>query len=233
MSCENLGQILSTTGNVLNTLNITEGEAAGGLKQALEMGVLSGVSSLGKTDGFMKNAAYQILMPKEIRDIESKIMNNPLAKSLAGPYLDKVKTSMNRGAEQAMQAAKPIFVSAIRNMTVPDAIKIVTGRNGGATDYLRRATSAELLKQFRPIISKSLANTNIETPWNKVSSAYNMIAGKKITTDLNTYVAQNAMDAMFGQIKKEESRIRTNPVARSTDLMKKVFAYADKNKTTR
>lgn len=231
MSCGDLNQILTTTSGVLNSLSLSEGDAANGLKQALEFGVLNGTSLLGKQDGFLKNTAYQILMPEEVRKVEAQIRNNAVTNALAGPFLDKVKIAMNRGAEQAMAEAKPIFVNAIRSMTISDALNIVTGKPGSATDFLRKATETQLMSKFLPVITNSLKAVNISEPWSKVSSAYNIAAGKKVTTDINKYVAGKAMDALFMKIRQEENDIRSNPAKRTTDLLKRVFAYADANKT--
>ncbi|MBT8327597.1 MAG: DUF4197 domain-containing protein [Bacteroidia bacterium] len=227
-SCSELIKVLETA----NTINkITESEAVSGLKQALEFGVNNGTSFLGKTDGFLKNAAYKVLMPKEIQEAEQQIRSNPIANALAGPYLDKVVTAMNRGSENAMAEAKPIFVNAIKSMSIKDAIGIVTGGDGAATDYLKRVTSAQLKSKFTPVIKNSLDKVNINDPWTKVSNAYNMVLGKNVETDLNEYVTDKAMTALFSQVRKEEDNIRANPVARTTDILKKVFDYADQNKS--
>lgn len=226
-SCQELLDVLQTTGGVTG---ITQSEAASGLKQALEVGVNNGTSFLGKKDGFLKNAAYKILMPDEVQSAVSKIQSNPIANALAGPYIDKVVTSMNAGAENAMAEAKPIFVSAITSMSITDAIKIVTGGDGAATNYLKSATSAQLKEKFTPVIKSSLDKVNINEPWTKVSTGYNMVMGKNVQTNLNDYVTDRAMTALFSQVKQEEDKIRANPAARATDLLKKVFGYADSNK---
>lgn len=229
-SCDTLLKALETADGVMSSMSITQDEAAGGLKQALEFGVNNGTSFLGASDGFLKNAAYKILLPQEVRNAEAQIRNNPLANALAGPYLDKLVTTMNRGAENAMAEAKPIFVNAIKAMTIQDAINIVTGGDGAATAYLKRVTSAQLREKFRPVIKSSLDKINVNEPWTKVSTGYNMVTGKSVSTDLNDYVTDLAMTALFTEIKKEEDKIRANPVARTTDLLKKVFAYADQQK---
>jgi ABC-type transporter MlaC component len=226
-SCQELLDVLQTTGGVTG---ITQSEAASGLKQALEVGVNNGTSFLGKKDGFLKNAAYKILMPDEVQSAVSKIQSSPIANALAGPYIDKVVTSMNAGAENAMAEAKPIFVSAITSMSITDAIKIVTGGDGAATNYLKSATSAQLKEKFTPVIKSSLDKVNINEPWTKVSTGYNMVMGKNVQTNLNDYVTDRAMTALFSQVKQEEDKIRANPAARATDLLKKVFGYADSNK---
>ena len=231
MSCDSLLQAVGTANDVLNEVNgITESEAAGGLKEALTNGVSTGTSFLGKADGFLKNAAYKILLPQEVQNAASKIRSNPIANALAGKHLDNVVTAMNRGAENAMAEAKPIFVNAIKNMSIKDAINIVTGGDGAATAYLKSATSAQLKEKFLPVIKTSLDKVNVNKPWTDVSTAYNMVMGKNVTTDLNEYVTENAMTALFTEIKKQEDNIRANPVERTTDLLKKVFNYADQNK---
>ena len=228
-SCDEILDVLASTGGT-GIPGISQNEAASGLKQALEKGVLTGTSFLGKKDGFLKNAAYKILMPAEVQDAVTKIRANPITNALAGPYLGKVEVAMNTGAENAMAEAKPIFINAIKSMSISDAIGIVTGGEGAGTAYLQRATSANLRSKFTPVITKSLENVNINDPWKKVTTAYNRVMGKSVKTDLNAYVTNKAMTALFSQVKQEEDKIRANPVARTTDLLKKVFGYADAQK---
>jgi hypothetical protein len=225
-----LGNVIGK--EVLKTLEggITQDEAASGLKEALVKGVNNGTGFLGKTDGFLKNAAYKILVPSEVQEAEQKIRNNVIANALVGDYIDKLVTAMNRGAENAMDEAKPIFVNAIRSMTIQDAINIVTGGDGAATDYLKRTTSAQLQEKFYPVIKESLDKVNANEPWTKVTTAYNMVMSKEVTTDLNQYVTDNAMSALFKEILKEENNIRANPGARTTEILEKVFGYADSQK---
>lgn len=231
-SCDSVLKALESANDTMSSMStITEGEAANGLKEALNFGVNNGTNFLGAADGFLKNAAYKILLPQEVRDVEAKIRSNPIANAAAGPFLDKLLTAMNRGAENAMAEAKPIFVTAIKEMTISDAINIVTGGEGAATSYLKRVTSAQLREKFMPVISRSLEQVNINEPWEKVSTGYNIVTAKNVTTDLNEYVTDKAMDALFLEIRKEEDNIRANPIARTTDLLKKVFAYADEKKS--
>lgn len=227
-SCDEILDVLATASTT--TSGISQSEASSGLKQALEVGVNAGTSFLGKTDGFLGNNAYKILLPQEVQNAVSKIKGNPITNRLAGPYLDKLVTAMNRGAENAMVEAKPIFVNAIKSMSISDAISIVTGGDGAATKYLQRATSSQLKEKFYPVIKTSSEQVKVNEPWTKVSSAYNTVMGKQIQTDLNDYVTSKAMTALFTQIKKEEDKIRSNPVSRTTDLLKKVFGYADSQK---
>lgn len=226
-SCEELLDVLESTAG---TTGISQSEASSGIKQALEKGVLTGTSFLGQEGGFLKNAAYKILMPDEVQNAVSQIKGNPITNALAGPYLDKVELAMNTGAENAMAEAKPIFVNAITSMSISDAIGIVTGGEGAGTAYLQRTTSANLKSKFTPVITNALEKVNINDPWTKVSSAYNMVTGNNVQTDLNEYVTDKATTALFSQIKQEEDKIRANPIARTTDLLKKVFGYADAQK---
>lgn len=229
-SCGELGKIVDS--GILDGLEsgITQDEAASGLKQALEFGVKSGTDFLGKTDGFLKNAAYKVLLPEEVRKAEQDIRKIPLVGDLAGTQMDKLITQMNRGAENAMAEAKPIFINAIKAMTIQDAINIVTGGDGAATSYLKRVTSDQLREKFRPVIKNSLDELNVNDLWTDVSTFYNTATNKNVTTDLNDYVTEKAMTALFTEIKKEEDKIREDPVARTTDILKKVFGYADSKK---
>lgn len=227
-SCDEILDVLATASTT--TSGISQSEASSGLKQALEVGVNAGTSFLGKTDGFLGNNSYKILLPQEVQNAVSKIKGNPITNPLAGPYLDKLVTAMNRGAENAMVEAKPIFVNAIKSMSISDAISIVTGGDGAATKYLQRTTSSQLKEKFYPVIKTSLEQVKVNEPWTKVSSAYNTVMGKQVQTDLNDYVTSKAMTALFTQIKKEEDKIRSNPISRTTDLLKKVFGYADSQK---
>jgi len=228
-SCDEILDVL-TAGEGGGLAAITQGEAVTGLKQALEVGVNNGTSFLGQKDGFLKNAAYKILMPQEVQGAITKIKERPLIYSLVEPQLDKVVGSMNTGASNAMAEAKPIFVNAIKGMSISDGIKIVTGGEGAATNFLKQATSSQLRTKFRPVIKNSLDKVNINEPWTKVTTAYNQVLGKKVQTDLNDYVTDKAMTALFSQVKQEEDKIRANPVARTTDILKKVFGYADAQK---
>jgi hypothetical protein len=228
-SCQELLDVLESGGGS-GIATITQGEAASGLKQALEKGVLTGTSFLGKKDGFLKNAAYKILMPKEVQNVVSDIRSNPITNALAGSYIDKVEVAMNQGAENAMAEAKPIFVNAIKSMTISDAINIVTGGQGAGTGYLQRTTESQLKGKFKPVIGKALDKVNIRDPWSKVSQGYNIVTGKNVTTDIDQYVTDNATTALFAQIRQEEDKIRANPIARTTDILKKVFGYADSKK---
>ncbi len=228
-SCGNTGKILSEANKVLQTMNtgITQDEATNGLKEALKNGAGVGTDFLSKRDGFLKNATYKILFPPEAQKIEEK-----LRKYGFGSLCDNVIETINRGAETAVAEAKPVFVNAITSMTISDAINIVTGGNGAGTSYLKRTTSVELTNKFRPIIQQSLDKVGATKYWTEAITNYNKIPlVEKINPDLNAYVTNKAMEALFSQIEIEENKIRQDPLQRTSELLKKVFNYADQQKT--
>lgn len=228
-SCGNTGKILSTANEVYKVLNvgITQDEAANGLKEALKNGTGVGTDFLSKTDGFLKNATYKILFPPEAQKVEQTLRSVGL-----GNMCDKAIESINRGAEMAVAEAKPVFVNAITAMTISDAINIVTSGNGAGTSYLKRTTSDQLRVKFSPIIQQSLDKVGATRYWTDTITAYNKIPTvQKINPDLNAYVTNKAMEALFNQIELEENKIRQDPLKRTSDLLKKVFNYADMQKS--
>jgi hypothetical protein len=194
-------------------------EIVAALKEALTIGAQNSAGKLSLTDGFFKNLAIKILMPQEVKEVESTLRNIGL-----GSLVDDAILSMNRAAEDASKQAAPIFVSAIKSMTITDALNILKGSNDAATQYLKKTTSAQLTTAFKPVINASLAKVNATKYWNDVFTAYNKIPFvKPVNTDLSGYVTQKALDGLFYTIAQEEAKIRTDPVAQVTDLLKKVF----------
>ncbi|NUM31008.1 MAG: DUF4197 domain-containing protein [Bacteroidetes bacterium] len=227
-SCGNTNKLFSDANEILKTINagITEEEAASGLKEALNSGVSTGTDFLSKRDGFLKNDMYKILFPPEAQKIEQTLRNLGF-----GNKCDQVIENINRGAEMAVAVAKPVFINSIKQMKIKDAIKIVTGGNGAATSFLKRTTTSELTNKFKPIIQTSLDKTQATKYWTDIMTIYNKIPGvEKINPDLNSYVTQKALSALFSQIETEENNIRKDPLKRSTQLLKKVFGYADQKK---
>jgi hypothetical protein len=223
-SQQNIGNILKqipTNGTPTNL------EIASGLKQALEFGTSAGADRLSAKDGFLGNMAVKILFPPEAQKVE-KTLRSLGFNSLA----DNVILSINRAAEDAAKEAKPIFVSAIKQMTITDAVNILLGRNKDeATQYFKRVTTAQLLEKFKPVITNSLSKVGATKYWSDAAVAYNKIPlVKPVSTDLSEYVAQKAIDGMFIQVAQEELKIRDNISARSTTLLQKVFGYADTKK---
>mgnify|MGYP003575034874 CR=1 FL=1 len=223
-SCETLnqaGQIL-TQGS-----NPTPSEIAMGLKQALEFGTAYSSERLSARDGFFGNAAVRILFPEEAQKVERTLRSIGLNK-----LADDVILSINRAAESAAAEAKPIFVSAIRQMSFSDASRILlSGQEDAATEYFRRVTSAQLSAKFRPVIESSLNKVGATRYWSDAISRYNQIPlVADINPDLSDYVTRKAIDGLFHEIAQEELRIRTNLAARNTALLQRVFGYADRNR---
>lgn len=197
----------------------TEAEAADAIKQALINGTDKGVSTVSVIDGYFMNPEIKIPFPPEAVTIETKLRSVGL-----GKQVDKAVLSINRAAEDAAKEAKPIFVSAIKGMSITDAIQIVTGKENAATEYLKKTTTSELKAKFEPVIQNSLNKVNATRYWSDVMNTYNKIPlVQKMNPDLTAYVTDRAIEGLFVMIAKEELRIRKDPVARTTDLLKKVF----------
>jgi len=199
---------------------ITDAEAAQAIREALMQGTGKGVSFLNKTDGFFGSEAYKLFLPPDAKKIE-----NALRTIGMGNMVDKAILQINRAAEDAVGYAKPIFIDAIKEMTIMDAINVVRGPNDAATNYFRQKTTDKLITAFTPSIKNSLDKLNATKYYADVVNAYNNFPTTftKINPDLPSYVVGKAVDALFDQIAKEEANIRENPVARTTEILKKVF----------
>jgi hypothetical protein len=199
---------------------VSEKDAGLGVKEALTQGVTKAVLNLHKTDGFYGNDFYKLLLPPD-----SKRAETTLRKIGLGSQVDKAILAINRGAEDAVGSATPIFTNAIKEMTVTDALSIVRGDKDAATQYFRRKTSQELIAAFSPPVKTSLDKTNATRYYSDIANTYNRLPTSfdKVNPDLTSYVVGKAVDALFDQIAKEEANIRANPVARTTEILKKVF----------
>jgi hypothetical protein len=204
--------------------SLTQEEVASGLKEALIQGISKGADQASKTDGFFKNDLIRILLPEDARRVESTLRQIGL-----GSEVDRAMLAINRGAEKAAQEAKPIFISAIRQMTIQDAFQILRGDPNAATDYLRRTTESQLVALFQPKIQESLNEVGATKYYGDLANAYNNIplTNRKIDPDLNAYVTNRALDGLFTLIAEEEKNIRENPLQRTSALMRKVFAAQD------
>jgi hypothetical protein len=206
-----------TTGS--SSSGLSAEEVAKGLKEALSVGANNAGSKLSAVDGFFKDAALKILMPQEAQKVERKLRQLGM-----GKLVDDAILAMNRSAEDASKSAAPIFVNAIKGMSIQDAFGILKGGNTAATDYLKGKTTTELTNAFRPVIEQSLQKTNATKYWNTLFSAYNRVSADKINPDLAAYVTEKALTGIFFQVGQEEQKIRKDPMARTSDLLKKVFA---------
>lgn len=201
---------------------LTNGEVIEGLKEALKIGIEKGAALASKEDGFYKNPAIFIPWPEEAIKIKEKSIEWGLQGKV-----DEIEETMNRAAELASKKATPIFVSAITNMTVGDGFEILNGSDSAATMYLIKTTSAPLKAEFKPVVSEAIATVELTKYWNPIATKYNkwakLLGKDEIEADLDEYVTQKGMDGLFYLIKQEEKKIRIDPIAQVTDLLKKVF----------
>jgi hypothetical protein len=199
---------------------ISETDATRGIKEALTQGVTTAVSNLHKTDGFFGSETYKVLLPPDSQKAETVLRKIGL-----GSQVDKAILAINRSAEDAVGEAGPIFKSAIKEMTLTDALGIVRGNKDAATQYFKLKTSQQLTATFTPSVEASLNRTNATKYYADIANTYNSLpmGFDKVNPDLTNYVVGKAVDALFDQIAKEEANIRENPRARTTEILRKVF----------
>jgi hypothetical protein len=204
--------------------SLTSEEIGGGLKEALNVGVGEAVDFLSVEDGYYKSA-YKILLPEEVQAVTSRLKAVPGFANVEQDLIEK----LNRAAEDAATKAKPIFVSAIKQMTFQDAMNLLMGEKDAATRYLEKTTYDQLFTEFLPVIQESLDKVNARQYWRDAVTAYNKIPlVKKTNPELDDYVTKQGLMGMFQLVEKKELDIRENTSARSSDLLKKVFAKQDK-----
>ena len=197
----------------------TETEIIEGLKEALRIGTQNGIDVLSRENGFYGNALLRIPFPPEARVVEEKLRSLGLNK-----LVDDFIVTMNRGAERAVQKAAPIFISAIKSMTITDAYNILHGDDNAATEYFRRKTSTQLVDAFKPDVKKTLDEVRVTSYWDEITTTYNNIPfTRDVETDLPQYVTEKAVDGLFIKIEEEEKQIREDPAARVTEILRKVF----------
>lgn len=214
---QTLGEVNKTLGNESKPL--TTAEVAEGLKEALIKGISNGSDLVSQVDGYFKNPEIKIPFPPDVKKVEDKLRQVGL-----GSEVDKFIVTLNRGAEDAAKEAKPIFISAIRSMTIEDAWGILKGQDDAATQYLKRTTSSQLKEKFKPVIQNSLEKVNATKYYGDIVNRYNQLPlVQKVNPDLDDYATDRAIEGLFLMISKEEKNIRQNPVARTTELLKRVF----------
>jgi hypothetical protein len=217
-------QVTQAIGDINKTIGgssqpLTTAEVAEGLKEALIKGISTGSDLVSQLDGYFKNPEIKIPFPPEVKKVEDKLRQIGL-----GSEVDKFVMTLNRGAEDAAREAKPIFVAAIRSMTIQDAWSILKGEDNAATQYLKRTTSAHLKDKFKPVIQNSLNKVNATKYYSDIVNRYNQLPlVQKVNPNLDDYATDKAIEGLFVMIAKEEKNIRQNPVARTTELLRKVF----------
>jgi Protein of unknown function (DUF4197) len=200
--------------------NLSNGDIVSGLKNALEVGTTNTVDLTGKVDGYFGNQAIKILLPKQLQSVEQglRVIGQ-------GDKVDEFVLSMNRAAEKAAPGAKDIFWGAIKSMSFDDARKILTGGDTAATEYFRAKTSGTLTAAFRPVVADSMKDVGVIQQYKQLQSSYQSVpfASSLPSVDIESYVVSKALDGLFLVLGEQEKKIRTNPAAQVTDILKKVF----------
>ena len=190
-----------------------------GLKEALKVGTENTVNLTGRLDGYFLNQAIKILMPEKLRNLEKG-----LTAVGYGPQVDEFVLSMNRAAEQAAPFAKQIFWDAVGEMTFQDARKILSGHETAATDYFKSRTTDKLTVAFRPVVDQAMNEVGVTRQYKELVGRFQTIPFVKSESfDIDHYVVTKALDGLFHVLGEEERKIRTNPAARVTNLLKEVF----------
>ncbi|WP_238354529.1 DUF4197 domain-containing protein [Fulvivirga marina] len=219
-------QINKTIGDINKALgeeSLSTDQVVAGLKEALIKGITTGSSEASKVDGYFKNPKIKIPFPPDVQRVEEKLRQIGL-----GSEVDKFVMTLNRGAEDAAKEAKPIFVNAIKSMTIQDAWGILKGEENAATQYLIRTTSSQLKAKFKPVIKNSLDKVNATKYYGDIVTTYNKVPFvEKVNPDLDDYATDKAIEGLFLLIAQEEGKIRKDPLSRTTELLKKVFAAQD------
>ena len=198
---------------------LTNDEVVRGLKEALTVGTNNSASASSKLDGYYKNPRIFIPWPQEAKDMKEKLMKLGMEKKIV-----EFETSLNRAAEEAAKKAANVFVDAITNMSLQDGFAILKGVDTAATNYLRKTTCNPLHDKFIPVVKEAVNTVKVTSYWNPLVTTYNKIPGvKKQNPDLDEYVTNKAINGLMVLIADEEMKIRKDPLARVTDLLKKVF----------
>lgn len=198
---------------------LTNDEVVRGLKEALSVGTNNSAASTSKVDGFYKNPLVFIPFPAEAEKVKNTVINLGMQKQV-----DDFVMTLNRAAEEASKEAAPVFLDAIKGMSIGDGFKILKGADNAATTYLQDKTTAKLTEKFTPIIKRAIDKVEVTKYWNPVITTYNKVPGvEQKNPDLEKYVTAKAMEGLFKLIAGEEKKIRTDPAAQVTALLKKVF----------
>ncbi len=225
-SCDVLSQmpkLPKVTGNLpINapvTNSLTNDEVISGLKEALSVGIKNSVSLTSVVDGFLGNPTIRLPFPPDAIKVKEKALNLGLS-----GQVEKFETTLNRAAEEATKEAMPIFIDAIKNMSVQDGFAILKGGNGAATKFLKDQTISKLVIAFTPKVKEATSKVKLTEYWNPIITKYNALTmGEDLNPDLDAYITQKAIEGLFIMVAKEEDKIRLDPAARVSDLLSKVF----------
>ena len=214
--------ILSPTNNSPSKIDLTNEEVISGLKEALNVGIKNAVDLSSVTDGFLKNDTIRLPFPPDAIKVREKAINFGLSKQVT-----TFEETLNRAAEEATKKALPIFIDAIKNMSVSDGFLILKGGDGAATKFLKSQTSNQLVLAFAPVVKEATTKVQLTAYWNPIITRYNsamtLSGGQKLDPDLDAYITQKAIDGLFYLVETEENKIRKDPLARVSDILVKVF----------
>lgn len=201
-------------------------EIVQGLKEALNVGANKSSSTASQVDGYLKNPRLFIPFPPEAEKMKTQLVKLGFQKQVTD-----FETSLNRAAEEAAKKSAPVFMDAIKNMTVTDGMNVLMGADTAATHYLKDATSTVLYTQYKPVVQEAIKKVDVTRYWSTLVTLYNKVPGvKKQNPDLEDYVIKRGMSGLFLLVADEEKKIRTDPAARFSSVLKNVFGYADVQK---
>ena len=230
-SCDELTSIAETAtstvgGGETAAPALTNDEVIAGLKEALTVGINNGSRLASATDGFFKNPAIKLPFPPDAQKVKDKAIDLGLQNKV-----DQFELTLNRAAEEATKEASPIFIQAIKDMSIGDGFTILKGEDNAATNYLRDKTTSKLVSAFSPKVKIAIDKVQLTKYWTPLTKAYNtaniLTGGSDVNTDLNAFVTERAIKGLFLLVEKEEKNIRKDPLARATDILKKVFSFLD------
>ena len=230
-SCDELTSIAETAtstvgGGETAAPALTNDEVIAGLKEALTVGINNGSRLASATDGFFKNPAIKLPFPPDAKKVKDKAIDLGLQNKV-----DQFELTLNRAAEEATKEASPIFIQAIKDMSIGDGFTILKGEDNAATNYLRDKTTSKLVSAFSPKVKIAIDKVQLTKYWTPLTKAYNtaniLTGGSDVNTDLNAFVTERAIKGLFLLVEKEEKNIRKDPLARATDILKKVFSFLD------
>jgi hypothetical protein len=232
-NCDTLNQVVSTADDVLNSTSSTSAtnplsndEVIKGLKEALTVGIKNGATKASATDGFLKNSSIRLPFPQDAQKVKDKALKLGLDKKV-----EEFETTLNRAAEEATKKAAPIFIDAIKNMSISDGFTILKGSDNAATTYLKDKTTSKLVSAFSPVVGEAIDKVSLTKYWEPLTKAYNsgsfLTGAEEINTDLEAYITERAIKGLFSLIENEEQKIRKDPIARVSDILQKVFGSLD------
>ena len=214
--------IINPTNNSSSKIDLTNEDVISGLKEALNVGIKNAVNLSSVTDGFLKNDIIRLPFPPDAIKVREKALNFGLSKQV-----ETFEETLNRAAEEATKKALPIFIDAIKNMSVSDGFSILKDGEGAATKFLKSQTSNQLVIAFASVVKEATTKVQLTAYWNPIITRYNsamsLSGGQKLNPDLDAYITQKAIDGLFYLVEVEENKIRKDPFARVSDILVKVF----------